>query len=330
MDVKILIDAIVRQTTVLIAQLSTTAGVRAPLAHIADQVFLELAAEIETQGVSRKVAADMFGLALRSYQKKVQRLTESATVRDRTLWEAVLEFLSEQGSASRERLFQRFRHDAEADLAAVLNDLVGQGLVYSTGKGGAAVYGLSSEADRGSVLASDRKESVEAMVWLALYQRPTAASELASNLGLAPDTVNAAAAVLVAEGRVRDTDGVLSAETFLVPVGSERGWEAAVFDHFSAVANAIASKLRRGAPRSETDDVVGGATLTFKLGPGHPLEKEVLGLLRRTRREVNELWTRVAEHDEKHPTTDKETTKVTFYFGQNVEDNDADLSKEQA
>jgi hypothetical protein len=79
MDAKLLIDAIVRQTTVLIAQLSTSAGIRAPLAHVADQVFLDLASEIEAQGVARKVAADMFGLALRSYQKKVQRLTESAT-----------------------------------------------------------------------------------------------------------------------------------------------------------------------------------------------------------------------------------------------------------
>jgi hypothetical protein len=42
MNVNVLIDSIVRQTTVLIAQLATTAGVRAPLAHLADQVFVEL------------------------------------------------------------------------------------------------------------------------------------------------------------------------------------------------------------------------------------------------------------------------------------------------
>jgi hypothetical protein len=71
MNSRLLIDAIVQQTTVLIAQLSTAAGIRAPLAHIADQVFLELSREIERQGVSRKVAADMFGLALRGYQKRV-------------------------------------------------------------------------------------------------------------------------------------------------------------------------------------------------------------------------------------------------------------------
>lgn len=107
MNTKLLVDSIVRQTTVLIAQLCTAAGVRAPLAQIADQVFLGLSREIEAQGVGRKVAADMFGLALRSYQKKVQRLTESETQRDKTLWEAVLDHVREQGSVSRRRIFER-------------------------------------------------------------------------------------------------------------------------------------------------------------------------------------------------------------------------------
>lgn len=78
MESRHLIDAIVQQTTLLIAQLSTAAGIRAPLARLADQVFLELSRELEAQGVTRKVAADMFGLALRSYQKKIQRLSIKA------------------------------------------------------------------------------------------------------------------------------------------------------------------------------------------------------------------------------------------------------------
>jgi hypothetical protein len=84
METRHLIDAIVQQTTLLIAQLSTAAGIRAPLARLADQVFLELSRELEAQGVTRKVAADMFGLALRSYQKKIHRLSESATQREQT------------------------------------------------------------------------------------------------------------------------------------------------------------------------------------------------------------------------------------------------------
>jgi len=108
-NVKLLIDAIVQQTTVLIAQLSTAAGVRAPLAHVADQVFVELSRELEGQGLGRKVVADMFGMALRGYQKRVQRLTESVTVRDRSLWEVVLEYVREREHVTRREVLARFR-----------------------------------------------------------------------------------------------------------------------------------------------------------------------------------------------------------------------------
>ena len=327
MDAKLLIDAIVRQTTVLIAQLSTSAGIRAPLAHVADQVFLDLASEIEAQGVARKVAADMFGLALRSYQKKVQRLTESATVRDRTLWEAVLAYLAEHGSVSREQLFTRFRRDPEQDVAAVLVDLVNQGLVYSTGKGKTAVYGASSELDRGRVAEHARAETVTSMVWLALYRRASTRAELGASLPFSPGLVDDAVESLVAEGRVRRDGAVLSAESFVVPVGAEQGWEAAVFDHYSAVASAIAAKVRRG-PRSDAKDVVGGATLTFELAPGHPNLEEVYGILARVRRDVNDIWARVMQYNDQHPLDDAHKIKVTVYFGQNVHDSDDDVREE--
>ena len=38
-----------------------------PPSRVADQMFLDLAREIEAQGVSRKVTADMFSLPLRTY-----------------------------------------------------------------------------------------------------------------------------------------------------------------------------------------------------------------------------------------------------------------------
>jgi hypothetical protein len=75
MTLELLIHSIVRQTTILIARLATSGGTRAPLAQVADQVFYHLVKELEEQGVSRKVCADMFGLGLRTYQRKIQRLT---------------------------------------------------------------------------------------------------------------------------------------------------------------------------------------------------------------------------------------------------------------
>ncbi|MET0411141.1 MAG: hypothetical protein ABW217_07585 [Polyangiaceae bacterium] len=63
----------------------------------------------------------------------------------------------------------------------------------------------------------------------------------------------------------------------------------------------------------------GGATLTFELPRGHALESEVLGLLRKVRRELNELWQR-SEAVNASAKADEPRTRVTFYFGQHVED----------
>ncbi|MES1175609.1 MAG: hypothetical protein ABUL62_14910 [Myxococcales bacterium] len=114
MTIELLIHAIVRQTTILIAQLATSRGVRAPLAQIADQVFIELVREIERQGVSRKVSADMFGLGLRTYRRKIQRLSESSTERGRSLWEVVLEHIKTHSLVTRRELLVRFASDDEA------------------------------------------------------------------------------------------------------------------------------------------------------------------------------------------------------------------------
>src|SRR5690349_6100935 len=108
MTIELLIQAIVRQTTLLIAQLATSGGSRAPLAQVASQVFLDLVRELERQGVSRKVSADMFGLGLRTYQRKIARLTESSSERGRSLWVAVLDFVEARQSATRAEILLHF------------------------------------------------------------------------------------------------------------------------------------------------------------------------------------------------------------------------------
>jgi hypothetical protein len=322
MQSKLLVDAIVQQTTVLIAQLSTAAGIRAPLAHIADQVFLELSREIERQGVGRKVAADMFGLALRSYQKRVQRLSESASVRDRTLWEAVYDFVCDEERVSRERIDKRFAKDSADHVGAVINDLVSSGLVYATGRGRSVIYRVVTAHDR-EAAADDGGESLANLVWMMVYRRRARSlQELRASLNADESALRAAVDQLVADKRL--TRGAAAGEpelyatTLMVPVGAERGWEAAVFDHFRAVAVAIGSKVTRG-PRSAADDVVGGATLSFDVHPGHPNEAEVYGLLARIRADINEVWNRAVAFSEANPVPEDQKTKVTFYFGQNVE-----------
>jgi hypothetical protein len=317
MDSKLLIDAIVRQTTVLLAQLSTAAGIRAPLAHVADQIFVELAREIEAQGVGKKVVADMFGLALRGYQKKVQRLTESATYRERSLWEAVLEQLDKNGASTRKQVFERFRHDDEDALGAVINDLVTTGLVYSTGRGDETLYGVTSEADRNRLGTAQRFTAITSLVWMSIYREPGTRDAIAERLDFEASHTLQVIDLLIAEGRVRLDGEVIRAQQFVIPVGSARGWEAAVFDHFRAMAAAIASKVQR--PTSLPHDHVGGATLSFDLHASHPHRERVLGLLARIRSDINVLWKEVSEHNAAAPIADDEKVKVYFYFGQYVD-----------
>jgi hypothetical protein len=320
---RLLIDAIVQQTTVLIAQLSTAAGLRSPLAHVADQVFLSLAQEIERQGVSRKVVADMFGLALRTYQRKVQRLEESESASGRTLWEAILEYVTEHAPVRRENVLERFRHDEELAVTAVINDLVTTGLIYSSGRGDSAVYGITSEADRKALSSDDAVDALALLLWGRVFRSPGLSTrELVTTTRVEDPQVRVALDRLLADGRVtRDGDSdqaALHSTAFVIPAGSPQGWEAAVFDHYQALANGISSNLQQRARGIATNDLAGGTTLHFGIHPGHPFEAQVLGTLRRVREQLNASWNEVAAYNRDHPIADEAATRVTFYFGQSV------------
>lgn len=204
MNTKLLIDAIMHQTTVLIAQLSTAAGIRAPLAHLADQVFLELSREIEAQGVSRKVAADMFGLAIRTYQKKVQRLSESVADKGDTVWETALAYLQTHGSAPRRLLLEHFKRHDPIVVGSVLNDLVSSGLVYKTGTGDTTIFGITKDQDRNQTLREQRREALVPVVWLLVYRSGgITLADLLTQLSVDEAAVVEALGSLEAEERVQ-------------------------------------------------------------------------------------------------------------------------------
>lgn len=327
MNVKLLVDAIVRQTTVLIAQLSTAAGVRAPLAHLADQVFLSLAREIEAQGVGKKVVADMFGIALRSYQRKTQRLGASPSNQGKTLFEAVLQYIHEHDGATRAAVLARFSSDGERETIGVLTDLVHSGLLHITGAGSDTLYGLTSEAERQRLTREVDHVALSDMAWGAVYRSPDISlNELAAQLNCEPTRLEAAIAALLEDGRVVEVQGTserrLRAATFQIPAEAERGWESAVFDHFQAVATAIASKLTQRGSAADQAGLLGGTTLRFELHGAHPHASEVMRLLQRTRNETMALWNLVSDYNDAHPAPNADRFNLCFYFGQTVDDTD--------
>jgi hypothetical protein len=329
MNVQVLIDSLVRQVTVLIAQLATSGGVRAPVAHLANQVFLDLARELEAQGVSRKVSADMFGMALRAYIRKVRRLSEGASARGRTLWQAVLELIQDEGLATRDRVLERFALDGEIEVSAVLHDLTESGLVFSSGSGRNAVYRAASDEELGRLSQLSGESGLDELAWVLVYRDgPLSDEKLAELLSRKPEAVAQVVERLLTTGRVRRApDGRLTAEEFVIALGSPVGWEAAVFDHVQAVVQTVCQRLRQTSGSTLHGDVVGGSTYTFDVWPGHPLELEVKEQLARFRRQCGELRRRVTEHNEQvglQPSYEQ----VVTYVGQCVVDRELDAGDE--
>jgi hypothetical protein len=319
-NAQVLIDSLVRQVTVLLAQLATSGGIRAPLSHVANQVFLDLARELEAQGVSRKVSADMFGMALRAYIRKVRRLSEAQSEQGRTLWQALLEFVRQHGLVTRQRVLERFRADGELQVTAVLHDLTESGLVFCSGSGQAAVYRAASDDELDRLAQLSDASGLDELAWVLIYREgPFSSERLRELLARTAAATDEVVERLVASGRVqRSADGQLLAKDFVVPLGSSAGWEAAVFDHVQAVVQTICQRLQAAASAD-----VGGSTYSFDVWPGHPLEQSVRAQLRELRDRLGALRQQVDAHNRAHGVP-LEHQQVVTYVGQCVLERSAD------
>ncbi len=324
MNVNLLIDAIVRQTTVLIAQLATAGGARATLAHTANQVFEDLVRELKDQGLGNKVIADMFGMALRTYHHKLQRLGESSTVRGASLWSAVLAYVEEGGSVLRADVLRRFARDDERLVRSVLADLVDSRLVFRTGRGDSTVYRTPREGDIPES-DGDPVRSWINLVWTAVHRfGPLSAPELAEHVAADRRALDSALETLIREGSVSVSgDGELAryqSAHCVLPLGDPAGWEASIFDHYQAMVTALCTKLRIGQLRAELTDVIGGSTYHFDVWPGHPHHDTVSSLLRSFRAQAAELRQKVDSYNESHVAPPEGARRFTTYVGQTVID----------
>lgn len=330
MNTSFLIDSIVRQTTILLAQLATTHGSRAPVAHLANQIFLELAEELERQGVSRKVSADMFGMALRAYQRKVQRLRETAGERGTSLWEAILAFVTEKGSVTEIRLLEEFPAEV-AVMRGVLHDLCTGGLLVRQDTRRGVVFRVSEPEDNKAAEERERRARKVLIRAIIFSKGPVARPQLEALCNVPADALDEDLRELIENHEVLVSGSAETTFTYHAPklevlFGQAEGWEAAVFDHYLAACSTITAKLRERSEPPRRDHVIGGSTYHFDIWDGHPLETEVRQTLSRLRETLSELRSRVETfNDEVGLPAQHE--RVTSYVGQVSREIDLDAGK---
>lgn len=320
MTIDLLIHAIVRQTTILIAQLATSRGVRSPLAQIANQVFLELVNELERQRVSRKVSADMFGLGLRTYRRKIQRLSEGSTERGRSLWEAVLDYLRTHDAPTRVEVLRRFAGDDETQVKAVLHDLCESQLVVASGTGPTASYRVASDAELAAMQQGRGSDGLDDLLVAIIYREgPLTVDEITQRAKLGTDKLEPILSKLLSEGRIerleREGQSLYRATRLVIPLGATAGWEAAVFDHYKALVSTLICRLREHPVASKLSDRIGGSTYTIDVWPGHPLAEEVYSTLQRFRAELSDLRARAVNVNSEHGVPEAHD-RVVIYVGQ--------------
>jgi hypothetical protein len=288
---------------------------------------VELANELAAQGVSRKVSADMFGMALRAYIRKVRRLSEGRTEPGRTLWQAVLDFVRSESLVARSRVLSRFARDGEIEVSSVLHDLTESGLVFCSGSGRNAVYRAASDEELGQFSRVGGDNGLDEMAWVLIYrQGATTLEQLCGLLRCEPSQAEAVIARLVAASRVKESPRGYLASEFVIELGATVGWEAAVFDHLQAVVQTICQRLGGNTLDAADAQIVGGSTYSFDLWPGHPLEAEVKGRLAAIRAECGALRKRVEAINTASPQTTRQ--QVVVYAGQCLLEMDADGCEE--
>jgi hypothetical protein len=213
-------------------------------------------------------------------------------------------------------VLRRFHRDDGELVRGALHDLVENGLVLKMGRGPRTAYRAATREEIASLERGPEHDGSDELVWAIVFREGPITHPALSAL-VRGDALEGALSRLISAGRVQRTTPsgqvTYSAREFLIAEGAERGWEAAVFDHFQAVVKTIGARLR--SENIPLPGALGGSTYAFDVWPGHPHEAEVLGMLQSLRERTGDLKKKVREYNGAHRRP-RRYTEVTFYGGQ--------------
>lgn len=325
--------ALMERLVPLFAELFATLASRNPLrmhfADIAGKTILDIVDVLRNDGISQEAIAASLGLTINGFRSRMKTLRErfrdgeitTAPDEPRTLLERVYAYVEDSADHRGIHYADIAGHfgGVKADsLRGVLHFLAKSGLLSVSGAGVSKVYRIVNRPRSGT-------SYVDALV-LLFREGPISLTHLSQRLGLSEAACAPYIEQLRAEGQLEETAGVngavrYRATSYHIPVDSAEGYEAAIFDHISAVVQAVCRKVRRGTHRATMVDLNGGATFTFEVAEGDPVREEIEAFLPTMRAKLEDWRARAAESLTDHP--DAETyRRITIYLGQSVEELD--------
>ena len=316
----------------LVAELFATLASKNPLrmyfADIAGKTLLDVVQVLRQEGVSQEAIAASFGLTMNGFRDRMRKLQDAHRAGasqenggQRTLLERVHSAIEEaagpDGWTLAGALTERFRGTKADTIQGVVTFLQRSGLIEARGRGGSRAYRVAERSMGGGLTEFD--------VQVVLYREgPLTLERLAQRLEVAEAQCLPLLALIRARGELEEQPGVdgtlhYSARTYHIPMDTVEGYEAAIYDHLSAVVGSLCKKLRMRQHSAKLADLTGGATFTFFVPVEDPLWQEVSGYLRENRLRLEDWLARAKalEGGEHPPGT---LRKVTIYVGQRVDD----------
>lgn len=322
MSEKVLFRALVSQSARLIARVITLTNARPNLAHLHEDFFYELSKHLQTYGVPRRVAADMFGLAMRSYLRRIRKYSNDLDYREHqlSLWQIVYETISEKPGIQRQSLLDSFSFSQYDSVCSVLRHLCEVGLVVENKTNGHKCY----NACRNN-LTKISVDEVAQYIWAMVFMHGETTYPYSSLLREAgplfgEDLVSSALNVLVEDGYIVQVDeNGPSYSTVKNNLEQPFGWLVAVTIHIDSIFEAIVTKLSLLHEESQHQIDVRGGTWTFRLHHNHPFKKRIESLFDSYEKQIKELFVLVRTHNDSIATQhDDEEFQIDFYMGQGV------------
>lgn len=316
----------------LLATLASQNPLRMYFADIAGKTLLDIIDVLRDDGISQEAIAASLDLSMNGYRAKVKRLremyrggTESPGVSDepRTLLERVYAFVDDGSGGGPVRLGdvrRHFRGVKPDSLGGVLHFLVRSGLLRVSGRGEKKVYRIVHR------LPTDEPGLHDAKV-LLYRDGPMPMVQMATRLGISEELAAELIDQMHFEGSVRESQSSTGESQFQVldyhvPLDTVEGYEAAIYDHLSAVIHGICKKVRLGRHAASLSDKIGGATGSFFVPVDDPLWEEVSGFLANQRLQLEDWLQRARVLNEEGVDPSRPRRRVTIYLGQVVEDAD--------